>query len=174
MKKKKSSPLHIKESGWTVDDYYQLPEDGHQYEIIGGVLEMKPSPSTTHQRVSHQMERVMSDSCESDYIILDAPIDVILSENETRQLDLLLIHKSREHIIEEHAIVGPPNLVVEIISPSSAKLDRTTKLESYARFGVATGKMKPTEKSSILLAFQQIQKEIERGRIGFKRKYVRC
>jgi hypothetical protein len=49
MTKQKKHQHLIKESGWTVDDYYQLPEDGNQYEIIGGVQEMKPSPSTTRQ-----------------------------------------------------------------------------------------------------------------------------
>jgi Uma2 family endonuclease len=136
MTKQKKHQHLIKESGWTVDDYYQLPEDGNQYEIIGGVLEMKPSPSTTHQRISHQLERKMTDSCEQEYIILHAPIDVILSDNETRQPDILMIHRSREHIIEEHAVVGPPDLVIEILSPNSIKRDRMIKHESYARFGV--------------------------------------
>ncbi|MCM3714411.1 Uma2 family endonuclease [Alkalihalobacillus oceani] len=137
MTKKKPQPVRIKENNWTIDEYYRLPEDGNQYEIINGVLEMKPSPSTTHQRISHKLERTLTDSCESEYIIFDAPIDVVLSEKETRQPDILLIHRSREHIIEEHAIVGPPDLVIEIISPSTAKQDRTEKLESYASFGVA-------------------------------------
>lgn len=127
----------VKESGWTVDDYYQLPEDGHQYEIIGGILELKPSPTTTHQRISSRLERVIGDCCEMEYIILHSPIDVILSETETRQPDILMIHRSRMHIIEERAIVGPPDLVVEILSPNSIKRDRTMKLESYARFGVS-------------------------------------
>lgn len=60
----KEKPEFMKESGWTVEDYYQLPEDGNHYEIVGGILELKPSPSTNHQRVSHQFERVMTDSCE--------------------------------------------------------------------------------------------------------------
>ncbi|MFZ3590569.1 Uma2 family endonuclease [Bacillus sp. DJP31] len=136
MNRKRTHHL-IKESGWTVDDYYQLPEDGNQYEIIEGVLELKPSPSTTHQRISHQLEKRMTDCCEQDYITFDAPIDVILSDNETRQPDILMIHRSREHIIEEHAVVGPPDLVVEILSPNSIKRDRLVKHESYARFGVA-------------------------------------
>jgi Uma2 family endonuclease len=137
MTKQKKHQHLIKESGWTVDDYYQLPEDENQYEIIDGVLEMKPSPSTTHQRISHQLERRMTDCCQQDYILLDAPIDVILSDNETRQPDILMIHRNREHIIEEHAVVGPPDLVVEILSPNSIKRDRMIKHESYARFGVA-------------------------------------
>jgi Uma2 family endonuclease len=136
MTRPKNSSRLIKESGWTVNDYYQLPEDGNQYEIINGVLEVKPSPSTTHQRISHQLGKKITDSCERDYIILYAPVDVILSDNETRQPDILMIHRSREHIIEEHAVVGSPDLVVEILSPNSIKRDRTIKHESYARFGV--------------------------------------
>ena len=64
------------------------------------------------------------------------PVDVILSKRDTRQPDILMIHRSRKHIIEKHAIVGPPDLVIEILSPSTAKKDRTKKKDGYARFGV--------------------------------------
>ncbi|QKY69997.1 Uma2 family endonuclease [Lentibacillus sp. CBA3610] len=135
-KKRHKKPV-INEPGWTVDDYYQLLEDNNQYEIVNSILELKPSPSTTHQRVSHRLERTLTDSCENEYIIIDSPIDVILSDIEIRQPDILMIHRSREHIIEEHAIVGPPDLVVEILSPNSANRDRMMKKESYATFGVS-------------------------------------
>jgi Uma2 family endonuclease len=134
---KKVNPLLIKETGWTVDDYYELPEDGNQYEIIAGKLELNPSPTTTHQRISHRIMYVITQTCDNDYMIFHAPLDVILSDTETRQPDILAVHRSREVIIEERGIVGPPDLVVEIISPNSAKRDRTMKKESYARFGVA-------------------------------------
>jgi Uma2 family endonuclease len=134
--KKPNNPMLIKESGWTVEDYYKLPEDGNQYEIINGVLELKPSPTTTHQRISQQIFELLMDSCKNDYIILLAPVDVILSDSETRQPDLLMVHRARESIIEEHAVVGPPDLVVEVLSPSSVKRDRVMKLHSYARFDV--------------------------------------
>jgi len=134
--KKPDKPMVIKESGWTIEDYYKLPEDGNQYEIIDGTLELKPSPTTTHQRISQQIYDLLRDSCKSDYIIMLAPIDVILSDKETRQPDLLMVHRSRESIIEVHAVVGPPDLVVEVLSPSSVKRDRVMKLHSYARFGV--------------------------------------
>jgi Uma2 family endonuclease len=133
---KPSDPTRIKESGWTLEDYAQLPEDGNQYEIVAGRLELKPSPTTTHQRISQRLERTLLNSCEIDYIILEAPLDVILSENETRQPDLLMVHRSRESIIEERGVVGPPDLVIEIISPTSAKRDRTMKRDTYARYSV--------------------------------------
>lgn len=135
--RKRIQPHLIKESGWTVEDYYKLPAEGPQYEMNSGRLELKPSPTSTHQRISARIERVLGDCCEQEYIILDAPMDVILTNDEIRQPDLLMVHRSREEIIEERAIVGPPDLVVEILSPNSAKIDRTVKKESYARFGVA-------------------------------------
>jgi Uma2 family endonuclease len=137
MKKKNANgPNIVKESGWTVEDYYQLPEDGNQYEIISGQLQLKPSPTTTHQRMSLRLVRTLLESCENEYIIMHAPVDVILSESETRQPDILMIHRNRAAIIHEHAVVGPPDLVIEILSPNSVKRDRMVKKESYAHFGV--------------------------------------
>lgn len=133
---KKKNPLEIKESGWTVEDYRKLPEDGNQYEIVGGKLELKPSPTTTHQRIIHRLGSVLTNLCEYEYIIMYSPVDVIFSDNETRQPDILMIHRSREHIIEEHGVVGPPDLAIEILSQNSAKRDRVMKKESYARFAV--------------------------------------
>lgn len=129
-------PFQIKESGWTYEDYTKLPDNGNQYEIVAGILELKPSASTTHQRISQQLERTLLASCENEYIIIDAPMDVILSDQDTRQPDIMMIHRSRSPIIHEHAVVGPPDLVVEILSPTSVKRDRTMKLRTYAQFGV--------------------------------------
>ncbi len=129
-------PFLIKESGWTYEDYAKLPDNGNQYEIVAGMLELKPSASTSHQRISVQILKQLLDSCENDYIIIAAPMDVILSVQDTRQPDILMVHRSRARIVQEHAVVGPPDLVIEILSPSSIKRDRTMKLRTYAQFGV--------------------------------------
>ncbi|WP_135554322.1 Uma2 family endonuclease [Paenibacillus cymbidii] len=133
--KKKPLPL-IKESGWTVEDYYNMPDDGNRYELVDGKLELMTSPLIEHQLVSKQLENTLTNSCENEYVILHAPVDVVISQKETRQPDILMIHRSRQHIIEVRNIVGPPDLVVEIVSPSTVKRDRVGKLRSYARFGV--------------------------------------
>ncbi|WP_238357896.1 Uma2 family endonuclease [Cohnella zeiphila] len=125
-----------KKSGWTVDDYFELPEDGNQYEIVDGILELKPSPTTDHQRVIRHLDDVLSDTCESDYIMILSPVDVILSERETRQPDLLMVHRSRSDIVRKNGVYGPTDLVVELLSPNTAKRDRVMKLKSYAKFGV--------------------------------------
>ena len=65
-----------------------------------------------------------------------APFDVILSETNVVQPDLIFISNARAHVITEDNIRGAPDLLVEILSPSTAGYDRTTKRNLYARHGV--------------------------------------
>ncbi|UJL46743.1 Uma2 family endonuclease [Virgibacillus sp. NKC19-16] len=126
----------IKESNLTYDDYASI-DDGNRYELVNGQLElMSPAPTVTHQMISFQMQKDIAKSCESDYIILNAPIDVILANNEVRQPDLVLIHRERMNIISNRGITGPPDLVVEILSPSTLKRDKIDKLNTYANFHI--------------------------------------
>lgn len=126
----------VRENQLTYDDYAAL-DDGLRYELVDGTLElMSPSPSVTHQLVSFELERKIADSCENDYIIIHAPIDLILSNHEVRQPDLVLIHRSRMHILTQRGIVGAPDLVIEILSPSTLKRDKIGKLSTYARYEI--------------------------------------
>jgi Uma2 family endonuclease len=127
----------IREQPLTYDDYAALPDDGMRYELVDGVLEaMTPAPSSMHQLVSFQLQRTIAQSCESDYIILYAPLDVILSPTEVRQPDLVMVHRSRIDIITKRGIEGPPDLVVEILSPYTIKRDRLGKRKTYARYRI--------------------------------------
>lgn len=126
----------VKESGLTYDDYASL-DDGNLYELVEGKLElMSPAPTVTHQMVSFEMQKNIARGCESDYIILYAPVDVILSANEVRQPDLVLVHRKRMDILSKRGVEGAPDLVVEIISPSTLKRDKIDKLKTYAYFHV--------------------------------------
>lgn len=126
----------IKETNLTYDDYASI-DDGNRYELVDGQLElMSPAPSVIHQMVSFQMQKNIAESCESDYVILNAPIDVILADNEVRQPDLVLIHRERMNILSNRGVVGPPDLVVEILSPSTLKRDKIDKLNTYANFRI--------------------------------------
>ncbi|MFD1362368.1 Uma2 family endonuclease [Lentibacillus salinarum] len=126
----------IKESNLTYDDYASI-DDGNRYELVAGQLElMSPAPSVTHQMISSQMQKNITKSCESDYVILNAPIDVILANNEVRQPDLLLIHRERMTILSNRGVIGPPDLVVEILSTSTLKRDKIDKLNTYANFRI--------------------------------------
>jgi Uma2 family endonuclease len=127
----------IQEQPLTYEDYGKLPEDGNRYELANGKLElMSPSASVRHQLISFQLQKNIAEGCESEYFILVAPIDVILSPIEVRQPDLVMIHRSRMHIMKNRGIDGAPDLVVEILSPSSIKRDRVGKLKTYAHYGI--------------------------------------
>lgn len=137
MKQKKNAADRIKEQPVTYDIYAQLPDDGARYEVLNGTLEMmSPGPSATHQTVSRELQFVFMQSCRSDYVIFGAPFDVILSETNVLQPDLLMIHRSRLHIVTERGIAGAPDLVVEIASPGSRSRDKVKKMKIYAEHGV--------------------------------------
>jgi Uma2 family endonuclease len=120
------------------DDYLNLPDDGRRHEIVDGEHYMTPAPQTLHQIVSRNIERILLDYVEDNDMgqILDAPIDVVLSETTVVQPDILFIGKKRERIIKRNFIEGPPDLIIEILSPGSESLDRHTKMKHYAIFGV--------------------------------------
>lgn len=68
--------------------------------------------------------------------VFNAPIDVILSETDVVQPDLVILRCDRLHLVTERGIEGPPDIVVEILSPSSRVIDRRVKPRTYARYGV--------------------------------------
>lgn len=135
--KKKEQAEQVKEQQVTYEMYAAMPGDGQRYEIVDGSMEMMtPGPSTSHQSVSGELEFILKQSCKSEYLIFDAPIDVILSDIDVLQPDILMIHRSRKSIVTERGIEGPPDLVVEVISPSSRKRDKVIKLHTYAKHGI--------------------------------------
>jgi Uma2 family endonuclease len=111
--------------------------EGVYYELVDGQLELlSAAPSPRHQLVCRALDRVISETCEESYIIIPAPVDVVFDKYNTREPDLVMIHRSRSSIITIKAIMGVPDLVVETLSPYSIRRDRKGKLQTYARFGV--------------------------------------
>lgn len=136
MKSRKEKPL-IKEGTATYDDYALLPDDGKRYELAGGTLElMTPAPTPKHQAICTQMLKVLANSCQPEYIIFASPIDLILSNTEVRQPDIVMVHRSKMDIVTRRGIEGIPSLVAEIVSPHSVKRDRFDKLKVYARYNI--------------------------------------
>lgn len=122
----------------TADDLAILPDDGNRYEIIGGTLYVSPSPTYRHQRVSFKLSSVfdayLTVTCNGQAVA--APMDVRLSVSDVVQPDLLVVLKDRANIIKEFGIDGAPDLVIEILSPSSISNDFLRKSRLYERFGV--------------------------------------
>jgi Uma2 family endonuclease len=125
-------------AGLTYEDLVSLPEDGKRYEILDGDLVVTASPITRHQRVSRNLflalDRHVRDHALGELFF--APIDVLLDRHTIVVPDLVFVAKARSKLIQHHAIVGPPDLLVEILSPSTADRDCGAKAKLYARFGV--------------------------------------
>lgn len=122
---------------YTYADYALLPE-GAPCQLIGGKLIMTPAPTTFHQIVSGRLESALRAwvSARDLGLILYAPVDVYLAETETYQPDLIFIARDRLDIVEEAKVSGAPDLVVEILSPSTAYYDLRQKAKTYAFHGV--------------------------------------
>lgn len=124
---------------FTVRDYKALPEsETKRYELLGGELVVVPSPTWRHQDVSARLEfhlKAFVDERNLGYVV-DAPLDVVLSDEDVVQPDILFISQERASIIREDGVYGAPDLVIEILSPTTAERDRTLKKTLYARHGV--------------------------------------
>jgi Uma2 family endonuclease len=122
----------------TYEDYACLPDDRMRYEIIEGKVVASPSPPIQHQRVS--MNILFRLAKDLDYKgkgkVLMAPCDVILSEHNIVQPDLIYICSENASIIREKNIQGSSDLLIEILSPSTRRRDVLTKAGLYAAHGV--------------------------------------
>ncbi|MCU0490905.1 MAG: Uma2 family endonuclease [Chloroflexaceae bacterium] len=123
---------------WHVADYEQLPEDGLRYEIVDGELHMAPAPNTGHQTSSGLMFYYIMQKVQLAGLgrVFSAPFDVELGPDTVVQPDIVVVLHNSAASITEQRIVGPPDLVVEITSPSTASYDRREKHDAYAAAGV--------------------------------------
>ena len=124
---------------YTYEDYAATPDD-ERWELIDGVLyEMAPSPNTTHQRALRRWVAAFvlhfSRVGQTGEMFF-APTDVILSESTTVMPDMFFVTADRGHIVTLRGCEGPPDLVVEVLSPSNSARDLETKRELYARHGI--------------------------------------
>ena len=123
----------------TWEDVERMSADGNRYESIGGRLYMTPAPATRHQRISKRLQQALMRILEhaGHGEMFYAPCLVEFPGTGDRvQPDLLFVSNRRRGIIREKQMLGAPDLVVEILSPSTAHRDRGIKLDLYARRGV--------------------------------------
>lgn len=123
---------------WTYDDYARLPDDGCQYQVIEGVLYVSPSPSEAHQNSNGWFTVYIKLEIQGKGLgrVYAAPFDVELDPRNVLQPDIVVVLKENRGVITSSHIVGAPDLVIEIASPSTANFDRRKKLDAYARAGV--------------------------------------
>ena len=121
----------------TYQDYLDLPQSEDRYEFIDGELYVAPTPIPEHQGFLGELYVIVRAFVRENRLgrVYFAPIGVVLSEENVFQPDLIYISNERLDIIGQN-IIGAPDLVVEVLSPSTERFDRTVKRERYAKFGV--------------------------------------
>ncbi len=130
-------PARSSATRFTYEDYLNFPQDGRRHELIDGEHYVTPSPVQRHQRVSVRLTVAIATYLQLHPLghIFNAPFDVILSDLDVVEPDLLYISNERAEILREW-VHGAPDLVVEILSPGTRKVDEITKRRLYDRVGV--------------------------------------
>jgi Uma2 family endonuclease len=131
-------PSHLSTPKLTYQDLLRLPEDLFRHELIEGEHYLSPAPAPKHQRVVVHLARILSSFVLAEGLgeILVAPVDVVFSEFDVVEPDLLFISAERASRVQERYIAGAPDLVVEVLSPSTRGLDRLKKRRLYEENGV--------------------------------------
>jgi Uma2 family endonuclease len=124
----------------TYEDLQDMPDDGQRYEVIGGELIVTPAPSTGHQRVLRRLFRIVDGHAQKTHAgeTFFAPIDVLLGRNDAVEPDLVFLLAAHDRVPDNvNTITFVPDLVVEVVSPCSRRIDNVRKMALYARAGIA-------------------------------------
>jgi Uma2 family endonuclease len=148
-----SSPVRL-----TYADLRRLPDDGMRHELIDGEHYVTPAPRPQHQRVSFRISLQVGMYLEEHPLgrMYYAPLDVFLTDFDCVEPDLLYVSREREQRqMTEDYLEGAPDLVVEILSPSTKRFDHGVKHRLYERFGVSEYWIVDPEKESVRVYRQE-------------------
>ena len=122
---------------FTVKDFMSLPGD-KRYQLLDGEMILAPSPTNRHQTIAVNLVMELNQFIRQRNLgrLWFAPLDVVLSDHDVAQPDILFVSNERSSIITDANIQGAPDLVVEILSPGTVDFDRGYKLALYGRHGV--------------------------------------
>ncbi len=122
----------------TFEDLVHFPDDSSRHELIDGEHFVTASPSTRHQEIVTNLLLYLATylKMHKSGRVFPAPCDVLLSQFDVVEPDLLVVLSSSNEIVTEANIQGSPDLVVEILSPSTVDRDRGLKRKLYEKFGV--------------------------------------
>jgi len=122
----------------TYDQYCLLPDDGNQYEVIDGELFVTPAPSPKHQEIAGELFALLKAHVKARRLgkVYIAPVDILLEEHTIVQPDILFIRQERLGIVGEKKVDAAPDLVIEVLSPSTFYKDLRKKMGAYSQYGV--------------------------------------
>ena len=123
---------------FTYEDHLLAPDDGKRREIIDGEEYVAAAPTTRHQRIVTRLTLRLGNHVERTGAgeIFVAPTDVVFSETDVPQPDLLFVSDGRLSIVEKRGVFGAPDLVVEVLSEGNRRHDEVRKRKLYERYGV--------------------------------------
>ncbi len=127
----------ISRTRMTSEEFRELPETTQIVELIDGEMIVSPTPVDAHQRAILSLLRFLFQVVSTGTLRV-APLSVFLSETDALEPDIFWVRdsESRCHLRPDGYWYGPPDLVIEVLSPSTAKRDRGTKFKLYERYGV--------------------------------------
>lgn len=115
---------------WTYSEFARLPESAStRYEIIDDQLVVTPAPSLHHQRIAGRLFAKLFGFVEEHELgeVVPAPVDVLFAEGDYMEPDIVFVRKGRADLLSDRGVEGPPDLLVEILSPSTELRDRGIK-----------------------------------------------
>jgi Uma2 family endonuclease len=123
----------------TYEDYLRFPDDGLRHEILDGEHYVTPAPSRWHQTASLNLSYFLAGFLRLNPLghVFAAPFEVVLSEHDVAQPDLLFVSRERATILTDKNVQGAPDLMIEILSASTRRADEGVKRAMYERYGVA-------------------------------------
>ena len=122
----------------TYDDYVLIPEDSQRHEILDGEHYVTPAPTLEHQEAAGALYASLRAFVRKHRLgrVFVAPLDVLFSVNDVAQPDVVFVSNERAGILRKPNIQGAPDLVIEILSPSTRRRDEDIKRPMYEHFGV--------------------------------------
>jgi len=116
----------------TRDDLERMPDDGHRYELVDGVLVVSPAPRPRHQRAVYRLTRLLDDACPSEFEVLPGPVDVVLASDTVLIPDIVV---GRRTDFTDKNLPAAPLLAVEVLSPSTRRFDLILKRSRFEAAG---------------------------------------
>lgn len=129
--------MAISERTFTYEDLASFPEDNLRRELIGGELIVTAAPRTHHQLVVGRLYLALSKYTEEHGgVVLLSPTDIILSDVDVVEPDLLYVSAQNTSRIKERFVRGAPDVAIEVSSPSTRRLELVRKRELYLRYEI--------------------------------------
>jgi Uma2 family endonuclease len=130
--------MHAADPRVTFAELQEWPDDGRRYELYDGEVIVVPSPFPRHQRVAANIEEILREyEHATGGLMFHAPLDIVFSEHNVVQPDIVFFRQERRHVIDMMAATrAAPDLAVEVLSTGTEARDRGRKMQLLARFGV--------------------------------------